>query len=151
MSVWGPGPFENDDAVDWLADLKEEPGLDLLVDALSEIADYTHVGYIEVPQACEAIAAAEILVQLLDKSRRTNAIDAPAWSNLEIELSGKSQTEIRRFVGHATAALDRIFHDPDDSELLQVWQEGRVESASWTVAMQDLLGHLKTLAGAIDP
>lgn len=65
MSIWGPGPFENDDGADWFADLRDEPSLALIREALEEIADPAHAGYIEVTDGAEAVAAAGVLAKLL--------------------------------------------------------------------------------------
>ena len=58
MGSWGLGNFENDDALDYLAELEESYGADLIVAALN---DALIDGYLEMPVASAALVAAEAL------------------------------------------------------------------------------------------
>src|SRR6516225_8199058 len=65
MSIWGPGPFDNDDGADWFAELRDEPKFETVHEALQDIANPEHIGYIDVADGAEAVAAAEVLAELL--------------------------------------------------------------------------------------
>ena len=62
MSAWGAGPFENDEALDFLDGLEasgEAPRLDALAAPLQHVA---HSGdYLEGPDVTEAVAAAAFI------------------------------------------------------------------------------------------
>jgi hypothetical protein len=57
MGAWGPGHFENDAALDWLAGLEDERGLRR---ALVAVAEAPADAYLEVDACSEALAAAEV-------------------------------------------------------------------------------------------
>lgn len=60
MGAWGAGPFQNDDALDFLAELSELPPDGMgsrIMSALALPSD----GYLELHQACAAIAAAGLI------------------------------------------------------------------------------------------
>ncbi len=82
MSIWGPDPFENDDAADWVAMLEKESRLEYIVEAAEEVADPHHVGYVEIPECCIAVAAGELLVRLIDDSSRDEPLGQDAWLDL---------------------------------------------------------------------
>ena len=48
MGAWGSGNFENDDAMDWVADLEETRNLKLVKQTLREVLDAGD-GYLEAP------------------------------------------------------------------------------------------------------
>ncbi|MBA3531067.1 MAG: DUF4259 domain-containing protein [Ardenticatenales bacterium] len=58
MGAWGPGGFDNDDALDWIDDLCEADTLDVLRDTLTAVAEKED--YIQVDEGSEAVAAAEV-------------------------------------------------------------------------------------------
>src|SRR6478752_5559784 len=60
MGAWEAGPFENDTAMDWVADL-ERTGAHAVRTALSVAAD----GYVEAPVGEEVVAAAEVVASAL--------------------------------------------------------------------------------------
>jgi hypothetical protein len=148
MSIWGPGPFENDDAADWLTDLDEEPSLATIEEALTELVHPAHVGYAEIPECCTAVAAAEVLARLVEASYESDVLEDKTWSNLAAELGEQKPTDIKRYVDQACAAVDFALSDTDDSELQQVWQEDEDKSgfAAWTAVMQHLLKRLQAIA-----
>ncbi len=66
MGAWDSGPFDNDTALDWCGDLGDadparRPGL--IRDALATAADTA--GYLDMDEACEALAAAAIVASVL--------------------------------------------------------------------------------------
>jgi hypothetical protein len=65
MGAWGIRAFENDDASDWLYDVEESNDLSIVAAALN----VDESGYLEAPEACNALAAAEIVLALQGKPR----------------------------------------------------------------------------------
>jgi hypothetical protein len=53
--AWGPGSFENDDALDWASEFNLNPRVAVLVETLRVVAEAL---YIEAPDGSAAIAAA---------------------------------------------------------------------------------------------
>src|SRR5258708_20240958 len=143
MSIWEPGPFENDDAADWVTEVEEDPGLELIEDALSEVADPAHVGYLEIPDGAIAVAAAELVAQLLGRPGARSVVegeilDEETFSSL---AEGAQRLEARgeeRLVGHALTAVDRVLNDKENSELRQVLEEDKAAISALTSAVQDL-------------
>lgn len=156
MSVWGPGPFENDDAADWLSEVEEEPSLEVIDDAVSEVADPANVGYVEIPDGAVAVAAAELLAQLLGKPGATSiaegeAFDEDAFSSLAEEAGRLGPGAKERVVRRAYTAVDRVLNDQENSELRQVLQEDKSGMSAWTNVMQDLLNRLQAIAASLKP
>ena len=59
MGAWGSGPFDNDDAADWLAEL-EDRGIEAIAAAFDAIPSDV-AQYVEIPECSAAVAAAEVL------------------------------------------------------------------------------------------
>ncbi|HMW21853.1 MAG TPA: DUF4259 domain-containing protein [Burkholderiaceae bacterium] len=148
MSAWGPGPFENDDGSDWFADLRDEPSLKMIRGAFKEISDPAHVGYIEVTDGAEAIAAAEVLAELLgslgDDPVLDDELDELA-ETLKAELKRENGRDIKRLVKQAIDALEVVLNDEENSELRQMWNEQAEELAVWTEAVISLQERLQVV------
>ncbi len=63
MGVWGAKSFENDDALDWVADLDEANDIEPVTKALNYIVNGDS-DYLEIPECSVAVAAAEIVAAL---------------------------------------------------------------------------------------
>jgi hypothetical protein len=59
MGYWGVGPFENDTALDWVADLVKSKGLELMREALGPWPK--EPDELDAPTADQILAAAEVL------------------------------------------------------------------------------------------
>jgi Domain of unknown function (DUF4259) len=113
MGAWGVGPFENDDALDFLADLSELPA-EALGRRLSAALDLGE-GYLEVPQASAAVAAAALIA----------AARGAAYGNLDDEVmalarSGRVRDDAR-LRDMALTALARV--NSATSEWRELWSE----------------------------
>ena len=86
MGAWGFGTFENDDAGDWLFDLEETNDLSLIEQTLTLEDDY-----IEAPDGCNALAAAEIVAALMGKTRGCLPENATKWINDNKEQPANSK------------------------------------------------------------
>jgi hypothetical protein len=141
MSIWGSGPFENDDSADWIADLRDEPSLQSIREALDEITDFSHIGYIEVTDGAEAVAASEVLAELLGSPGEDPVLNEELnelAEALKAQLKRESKRDIQILVKQALDALDIILNDAENSELRQMWDENIEAMPLWTEAITKL-------------
>lgn len=119
MSAWGAGPFESDEALDFLGDL-EEPGGPRRLGALARPMEHVaHSGdYLEAPDVTEAVAAAAFIGAVLNPTAAAGEPDRPGWTS---EVSpDEIDTEL---VELARQALRRALR-PHENELHELWVEG---------------------------
>jgi hypothetical protein len=126
MGAWGCGNWENDDAMDWVGQLEESKGTDLLQRTLSKVA--SNADYVESPDSCEALAAAEVIAALKGAPGKDLPQEVRKWvsqnkSGLSPELS--------------TLAVQAVTKIKSDSELKELWEESESSSA-WLTVVKDL-------------
>ena len=146
MSIWGPGPFENDDGADWFAELRDEPALESIRKTFEEISDPEHIGYLDVTDGAEAFAAAEVLAELLGSPGDDPVLDEEAEELAEAlkkELKREGKRDIKKLVKRAIHALEIVLNDTENSELRQMWEEQAEEMPAWTAAMTALQERLR--------
>ncbi|WP_033337389.1 DUF4259 domain-containing protein [Catenuloplanes japonicus] len=105
MGTWDTGPFDNDGAGDWLADLRHASAADrpgLLLDALRNVTDEPE--YVEVDTAQAALAAAAVLAGEVPDFLADSPLTLPAGTD-----------------ALAVRALDRIMGP--DSEWHELWSD----------------------------
>ena len=124
MGEWGAGPFDNDDAADWVYELEEFPAISTLRRAL----DIATMRYLEVREASVAVAAAQIVAAALGHRGPALPTQAAAW----VQDHSATVTDQERTL--AVAAVDRVLGDY--SELYALWAES--PDAGWNDQMQDL-------------
>lgn len=129
MGAWGLQSFDNDDALDWLAELAESEDLSVLKAALVCEEDY-----IESPEACNALAAGEVVLALLGKPRVELPEEAQEWVE-------HHRLDAKPLVPLAIKILTQILGE--DSELKELWEETE-DFEAWQQDVQGLLGRLKT-------
>ncbi|HEX8395596.1 MAG TPA: DUF4259 domain-containing protein [Longimicrobium sp.] len=127
MGAWGAGIFDNDDAVDWLADLSVSRDPNALDAALSAAA----AEYVEAPDASVALAAAEVVAALNNRP----AADLPG--EIEEWIAGAGPLPSPELTGRAHAAVERV---RTDSELKELWEE--TDPTEWFSHLNDLLRRL---------
>lgn len=132
MGAWGTGPFENDDAADWLAELADSDDLEAIEEAFDaqEIDD----SYLEAPEGSCIVAAAEIVAALLGRPNPALPEDAAEW------VAEHAALDPRRLVPKALEKLDRLL--AKDSELEQLWEENKVDYPAWKNGLLELKGRL---------
>jgi hypothetical protein len=115
MGAWSHEPFGNDDANDWAYGLDEAKDLALIESALDKVLESE--GYLEAPQASEAVGAVEVIAKLLGRGTQSDAYTEKIdeWVN-RVGLKPSSS-----LLAKASRTLDRILSD--DSELRELWQE----------------------------
>jgi hypothetical protein len=131
MGAWGPGNFENDDAVDWLRKAMTTRRLEPIERMVWQVASAPSSEYLEASDAAIALAAGEIVAAL----RGRYSFDASAEMISWIEELPKPDTG--PLAEAAAAAVGRVLAA---SELAELWRESGSEL--WTDNLQDLLRRL---------
>jgi hypothetical protein len=132
MGAWGAGSFENDDALDWVAELEESRGTKLVKKALREVMDAGD-GYLEADVASRGVAAAEVVAGLNDAP----GDDLPE----EVENWIEEQRD-RTTVDLSPLALEVLARVRTKSELWDRWHE-KPESKSWVEGISKLEERLR--------
>jgi hypothetical protein len=125
MGAWGVESFENDDALDWLANLEQADDEQFLVETLT--AAIEEAGYLEVGVASNAIAAAEVVAALAGRPAPNLPEAATAW------VTTHPTPRLGNLEALSRRALARI---EGESELASLWAEGDAEL--WLAAVAEL-------------
>lgn len=124
MGAWGAGSFDNDDAVDWLADLERSRGVDAIAAAFGAVEAGDEP---EAPESSTAIAAAEAVAALNGHPTADLPGEITDWLASARPHPDPALTE------RARAAVQRI---RASSELKELWDEG--DPAEWHAHLDDL-------------
>jgi predicted benzoate:H+ symporter BenE len=129
MGSWAPGPFDNDEAADFIEDLTEAPDWRTVTALLEHVSGLT--GYIEEPEGQMAVAAAAIVA---------SCVGAPSVlpdTHAELKAALGAPPEGATYL--ARKALARVVGTA--SELDELWQEGEDHDAWLTqiAGLQSLL------------
>ena len=131
MGAWGVGPFDNDDAADWLAEFSEDPSLESVRIALEAVTDLGDSDYLEITECGAAIAAAEIVAV-----HGRASIDLPeevvAWVDEHEDNAAMELSEL------ALCALARV---KTDSEMESSWKDGAMRQ-EWIASVEELEGRV---------
>ena len=130
MGAWGAGSFENDDAMDWVADLAEGSGDAVLREAFAPFA-VTDDRYLEAPGCAIAIAAAEAVAAARGRPTGSLPEEVRDWVKKKPAVSAD-------LLVLARAAVDRVVRK---SELQELW-DGSDSADEWRAAMADLRARL---------
>lgn len=126
MGAWELGPFANDDALNWLGDLQDAPDDDIPVVLRSALT--LPEGYVELPDASVAIAAASLLAMVLGMP----ADDESSLAAGVLVLQRLWVTDELRTL--ARASLTRVLEE--DNEWRELWDEAELgEDAARTVSI----------------
>lgn len=132
--AWDIGPFDNDDALDWVWELSESNDLSVVRGALQEAN--SNSAYLEAPSASIAHAAAEVVAALRGNPRAQLPAEVSEWvENQDTELD-------ENLVVAARKAVVRI-QDPDTSELAQLWADSDKLLQQWHKELANLALRLK--------
>lgn len=130
MGAWGAGAFENDDALDWIADLDPAKGWAHVVsafDAVTAPGEYT-----DVDVGTATVAAAEVVAA----SRGWPAPDLPDTLLPYLRSVGAADADL---TARASAALSNVLLEP--SELVELWAESE-DAEKWNLAITGLVERL---------
>ena len=136
MGVWGIGPFDNDDAIDFAYELLASADLTPARAALAATTDTD--GWLEVPEGSRALAAAAVVVAAFSGEVIRLPEDVAAW--LEAHADAATLADARL----AMDALLRIASQ--DSELREVRLAG-AEAPAWVDQVSRMGFHLGRMIG----
>jgi hypothetical protein len=130
MGAWGPGPFENDDALDWIGELAASSALATVEDALDLPA--ASADFPEAPECSVAVAAAETVAAMQGKP----SDDLPDTVATFVRVAKKPTASL---VEAASSAVARVL---EKSELRELWEESD-DYAGWRASLIDLQRRLR--------
>lgn len=132
MGAWGEKAFENDSALDWIAEL-EGAGVDLLRSTLSGVAETDDRDFVDVDDGSAAIAAAEIVAAALGRGGDRLTTAARAW------LDQNPNAIVSNDCGLARSAVERVLGP--GSELRELWDENGADNP-WLADVGSLVRRL---------
>lgn len=132
MGTWGVRNFENDDAMDWVAELVQSGDTSAIERALQVVTEDGDK-YLEVPEACRALAAAEVVAAL----NGAGSPDLPGEVKQWISLHPFGSRDLSQL---ALRAVKRI---KTASELKDLWDESE-DATRWYEVINDLEARLKS-------
>jgi hypothetical protein len=146
MGAWGSGPFENDTAMDWAADVQSIEDVRAPFERLKRETDaYAGEGelVVDVDFACELIAAAETVAMMMGRRSR----DFP--DELAQILAGAGEPDNLLYHQARNGAL----HAMRNSELAELWEEAAEESGTnpWLEEMTRLFERLNPEVEFVPP
>ena len=123
MASWGPGSFDNDDAVDWVTALMETDDPSFLDDAFAGVLEDS-AGYLEASDCAVALAAVEVVAALNARATADLPDEVRRW--VSEHLGGarpKLVTQARRAIAAVLAGSETkdVWEDTDDRER---WRQG---------------------------
>lgn len=128
MGAWGHGVFDNDDAMDWVCELEDATGPEILGETFDLVPSDLEE-YVEMPEASSALAAAEVVAALLGKPSTDLPEDVTKW------IGANRGLKVASLVRKAKRAVRRVL---DNSELADEWGD----DPDWQVRGDDLLRRL---------
>ena len=134
MGAWGYGSFDNDDASDFLADVTQGGDASLLREAIDNVVTSTE--YVEAPDACQALVAAEVIAAALGRSTAA----AERQDGLHHWLVRVRPQVDESLVAAASDALARIL--APNSELRELW-EASDDFFEWRTTVAELRQQLR--------
>lgn len=135
MGAWAEDAFGNDTACDWADDFSDNPNIEHISRTINVIANSNE--YIDSDDACEALAACELVAGL--KGTWGDTISYSDELDQWVKTSGIKPTS--NLIEAAEKAIAKILSD--DSELLELWDEDGVNE-QWHQEMADLLARIKS-------
>jgi hypothetical protein len=133
MSVLETGNFSNDEATDWLYDLEETYGTELLAEAFNVI---TNGEFHEQSDCCIALAAAEIVAAAKGKPAPDLPDDARKW------LGNQDTGDVNKIKALNKKAITAVKKIQAHSELRDQWEDSD-EWHSWNMVVEGLLKRLQ--------
>ncbi len=119
MGAWGFKSFENDDACDWVYRLEASKDRSVVHKALNLVT--SNSDYLESPDCCIALAAAEVVLAGISGQHERVTDDIKTWLNKKQGLFRRSPVTFEiTDVELALMACKKILAS---SELKELWEE----------------------------
>ena len=132
--AWDAGPFDNDDALDWVWELTDSDDLSAVEMAIDGV--FESPGYIEAPTASMAIAAAEVLAALAGKPAESLPDEVTSWvESNDLEVSKAMTDKARKAI--------KLVMDGESSELAQLWGDAPELASAWRASLESLMQRLE--------
>lgn len=128
------GPFDNDDALDWMWELEESNSTAILESALKDVT--SSLIYISAPECSRAIAAAEVVAALAGNSRADLPTEVVAW------IRANNLVTNAELIALATKAVTLV-RDSSKSELAELWRDSGSYYDEWHADLSGLLKRLR--------
>jgi hypothetical protein len=129
MGAWAEDTFGNDTACDWVGTFLDAPGLPAVNSAIKAVLEADD--YLDSGEACDCLAACEVIARLQEKWGIRNAYseDLDKWveanpTDVPDDLKAAADSAVERILG-------------PDSELSELWDEGG-RNDDWHKAIDDL-------------
>jgi hypothetical protein len=131
MSAEETGNFANDDATDWVYELEESSGPDVLKEAFKAL---TGNGYPDTPDCCIALAAAEVVAAAKGKPSPDLPDDVRKWID--------DQDNLNAITALAKSAITAVNKISAKSELRDKWEDSN-SWHEWQQVQEDLRKRLQ--------
>ena len=126
---WDVGPFDNDDALDWVWELSESNDLSVVEEALQSATGTS--GYLEAPTGSIAVAAAEVVAALKGQPRAQLPDEVTSWvANHQLEVDDQLVKAARQAIV--------LVKNSESSELAQLWSDSDELLNQWHKDLADL-------------
>ena len=133
--AWDVGPFENDEALDFVYDLTEYKSYRLLWGGMDSCMPGNRGGYLEAPDGSRAVAAAALVAANLTGDVSSVPEELHDW------VSAKSWAEDVKLVGTAKMCLDLVT-DAETSELAELWADAGLYD-EWVATIDEISSKLQ--------
>lgn len=133
MGTWGSGSFENDAALDWLAELDDFSDGAILRESFEAIIE--NDDYLDVDECCYAVVAAEVVAALGGKAAQDLPPEITAWL---AEAEGLDYGSLRP---EALQAIELVRYS-EISELREIWEDNDSPPFKWYESIGNLLVRL---------
>lgn len=134
MGAWGVLAFDNDDANDWAYGLDDANDLSLVESAFKTVEEAED--YLELPDACNALAACEVLARLKGRPGYRNSYT----EKVDLWVAAHPSKPPAALLARADAAINRILGE--NSELKELWSDS-TENSRWLASTEDLRRRLQ--------
>ena len=129
MGTWGTDTFDNDSACDWSYELEKVEDLGVVRETLSGLLGFGNE-YLDAPEACEGLAACEVIARLKGNWGVRNSYTEPVDKWVESHKIAPPEDLIQI----AVTVIDRVLTAP--SELLELWEDA--DAREWRNAVASL-------------
>lgn len=134
MGTWGYDTFDNDTAGDWTFGLEDASDLAYVRETLERVLAAGD-DYLDVDDACEGLAACEVVARLKGNWGARN----PYTEIVDAWVEGHDIDPPAELVDQALAVIERV--TAADSELRELWEED--DASEWLAAVARLRARVR--------